>query len=136
MQSTRQLAYALFRVLLGMNICLHGAARIAAGESIFAAKITSQFAPTILPHALVLAYALALPWAEAIIGFLVLLGLYTREALVAGFVVMLSLMFGTCLLQDWQTAGLQLIYGISYAALLFLTDYNRYSLDSLRRTPL
>lgn len=133
MQDTRQLAYALFRVLLGTNICLHGVTRIAAGDSIFAAKIASQFAPTILPHALVLGYALTLPWVEMIIGFLIVIGLRTRAALVAGFLVMVSLMFGTCLLQDWQTAGLQLIYGISYAALLFLLSHDGYSVDSMLR---
>lgn len=132
--TARQLAYALFRVLLGMNNCLHGITRLAAGESMFAAHTASQFAHTILPHGLVLAYALTLPWAEAIIGSLVLLGLRTREALVAGFLVMLSLMFGTCLTQDWQIAGLQLIYGISYAALLFLLPCDKYSLDSMLRS--
>lgn len=32
-------------------------------------------------------------------------------------------------LQDWQTGGLQLIYGFAYAALLLLLPYNRYSVD-------
>lgn len=131
MQTHRQLAYALFRALLGIDICLHGVTRLTAGESAFAGKIVSQFAHTILPHGLVLAYALTLPWAEAIIGLLILLGLRTQEALAAGFLVMLSLMFGTSLMQDWQIAGLQLIYGISYAGLLFLLPYNGFSVDSL-----
>ena len=131
MQTHRQLAYALFRALLGIDICLHGVTRLTAGESAFAGKIVSQFSHTILPHGLVLAYALTLPWAEAIIGLLILLGLRTQEALAAGFLVMLSLMFGTSLMQDWQIAGLQLIYGISYAGLLFLLPYNEFSVDSL-----
>jgi hypothetical protein len=40
---------------------------------------------------------------------------------------MLLLTFGTWILQDWQTAGLQLIYGFAYGARLFLVLYNRYS---------
>jgi thiosulfate dehydrogenase [quinone] large subunit len=128
------LAYLLFRVLLGINICLHGATRIAAGESGFAGKIESQFAHTVLPHPLIAAFAFSLPWAEAIIGCLVTVGLFTRSALTSGLLVMILLMFGTCLVQDWQTAGLQLIYGFAYAALLSLGQYNRYSVDSALRT--
>lgn len=127
----RRLAYLLFRILLGVNICLHGVTRLAAGGSVFAGKTESQFAHSVLPHPLILAFAFSLPWAEATIGFLVTLGLFTRWALVFGLLVMILLMFGTCLLQDWQTAGLQLIYGMSYAALLFLLPYNRYSIDSI-----
>lgn len=129
--SEMPVAYLLFRALLGVNICLHGVTRLAAGESGFAGKIVSQFSNTIVPHGLLLAFALALPWAEAIIGLLIILGLWTRIALAAGFLVMLMLMIGICLVQDWQTAGLQLIYGIAYAALLFLLRYNQYSVDSV-----
>lgn len=123
------LAYALFRVLLGLNICLHGVTRLANGESSFTNKTLSQFAHTMLPRTLVWVFALVLPWSEAIIGFLVTLGIGTSVALVAGFLLMLLLTFGTCILQDWQTAGLQLIYGFAYAALLFLLRYNMYSVD-------
>lgn len=125
-----QVAYLLFRVMLGLNICLHGVTRLAAGESVFAQRINSQFAHSILPHALTVSFAYSLPWAEALVGFLVTLGLWTPAALTVGFLIMLLLTFGTCLIQDWQTAGLQLIYGISYAGLLFLLRYNTYSVDS------
>lgn len=128
-----QVAYLLFRVLLGTNICLHGMTRLAAGESKFRGTIVSQFAHTVIPHSLLVAFAYSLPWAEAMIGFLLTLGLLTPVALIAGLLVMILLTFGTSLVQDWQTAGLQLIYGISYAALLFLLPYNKYSLDSAMR---
>jgi thiosulfate dehydrogenase [quinone] large subunit len=127
----RQLAYLLFRVLLGIDICLHGVTRLAAGESGFAGKIESQFAHTALPHPLTLAFAFSLPWAEAVIGGLITIGLFTRMALALGLSIMILLMFGTCIVQDWQIAGLQLIYGLSYAALLFLLPCNRYSMDSI-----
>lgn len=130
----RQVAYLLFRILLGINICLHGVTRLAAGESRFAGQIDSQFSHTLLPHPLISAFAFSLPWAEAIIGCLVVIGLFTRVALTVGLLIMLPLMFGTCLVQDWQVAGLQLIYGLSYAALLFLLACNRYSIDGILST--
>ena len=127
----RQLAYSLFRALFGLNLCMHGVARILAGQSHFEAKITAQFAHTFFPHGFLVAFALALPWVEAILGFLILAGLWTRTALVAALLLMLVLTFGICLVQNWPTAGLQLSYGIALAALLFLLPYNRYSADSL-----
>ncbi|HEX4039739.1 MAG TPA: DoxX family membrane protein [Acidobacteriaceae bacterium] len=126
-----RLAYLLFRALLGINICLHGMTRLAAGDSKFAGTIVAQFSQTILPHGLVAVFGLGLPWAEAVIGFLLTLGLLTRAALTAGFLVMLLLMFGTCLAQNWQVAGLQLIYGMAYGALLFLLPYNTWSIDAV-----
>ncbi|MGH9648046.1 MAG: hypothetical protein ACRD4E_14645 [Bryobacteraceae bacterium] len=47
-------------------------------------------------------FAAVLPWCEAIVGALVLIGLFTRMALIAGSVLMTALMFGVCLAQDWQ----------------------------------
>lgn len=127
----RHLAYSLFRVLFGLNLCMHGVARMLAGQSHFEAKIAAQFAHTFLPHGLLAAFALALPCIEAVLGFLILIGFYTRAALVAGFLLLLVLTFGICLVQDWPVAGLQISYGIALAALLFLLPYNRYSLDEL-----
>jgi thiosulfate dehydrogenase [quinone] large subunit len=129
------LAYALLRVTLGINIALHGLTRIASGTSSFAAGMTRQFAATPLPHFAILGFGYALPWAEAIIGVLLLFGAWTRATLVAGALVMAMLTFGTCLLQDWNIAGLQLIYSTVYFLLLALLRYNRFSLDKLIAPP-
>jgi thiosulfate dehydrogenase [quinone] large subunit len=48
-----------------------------------------------------------------------LLGLFTRAALTAAFLLMMVLMFGITLKQDWTTAGGQLLYGLILAVLLF-----------------
>lgn len=66
-------------------------------------------------------------------GFLVLSRLFTRLALAARALLILALTFGTTLRQDWQTAGLQLIYAAIYAALLAGVAANRYSADALFR---
>src|SRR5579859_1747673 len=94
-------AYALLRIILGANICLHGVSRILAGASQFTAKLGAQFAHSPLPGPLVSAYGTALPWVEALFGLLILLGLRTRAALVGGSILLLSLTFGSGLLQDW-----------------------------------
>lgn len=123
------LAYALLRATLGVNIAMHGISRILMGVGVFAAGIEKQFAATVLPHFAVAAFANALPWAEALIGLLILFGAATRTALVAGALLILVLTFGSNLHQDWQVAGLQLIYAIAYALLTAFHRYNAISLD-------
>jgi len=59
-----------------------------------------------------------LPPVETALGLLLLLGLFTRFALIAGALVMMALVFGTNLAQDWNVAGLQLIYCFLYYYLL------------------
>jgi thiosulfate dehydrogenase [quinone] large subunit len=122
-------AYALLRAFLGVNIAMHGISRILMGVGVFAGGIERQFAATVLPHFAVAAFAHALPWAEASIGLLILFGAATRYALAAGALLMIALTFGSNLHQDWQVAGLQLIYAIAYALLIAFQRYNSLSLD-------
>jgi thiosulfate dehydrogenase (quinone) large subunit len=128
----RQLAYFLLRLTLGINILMHGLARIVAGLSPFAVGMVEQFAATPMPSSLVHAFAIALPWSELFIGIFILFGLWTRIALVLGGLEIVVLTFGISLTQNWSVAGLQLIYAMVYAILLAFAEYNRWSLDGLR----
>ncbi len=111
--SDARIAYAILRLTLGINIALHGITRIMNGTGGFAELLVKQFQATLLPRVLVEAFAHTLPWTETIIGLLVLAGLATRFALIAGGLLMALLTFGTTLRQDFGTAGLQLSYSIS-----------------------
>jgi thiosulfate dehydrogenase (quinone) large subunit len=125
----KQLAYALLRLILGMNIAVHGLSRIYTGVKPFAEGMVPLFAKTPLPPTSVYFYAASLPFAEAIIGLFVLFGVASRYAYVAGSLLILSLTFGSTLRQDWESAGLQLIYALLYAILLATREYNRFSID-------
>jgi thiosulfate dehydrogenase [quinone] large subunit len=130
----KQLAYALLRLILGMNIAVHGLSRIYTGVKPFAEGMVPLFAKTPLPPASVYFYAASLPFAEAIIGLFVLFGVASRYAYVAGSLVILSLTFGSTLRQDWESAGLQLIYALLYAILLATREYNKFSIDARMTT--
>jgi uncharacterized membrane protein YphA (DoxX/SURF4 family) len=69
-----------------------------------------EFAAAPLPPALVGAYATALPFVEGGIGLLLVLGLFTRPALVAAMLVIMSLIFGSSLLEKWSLVGDQMLY--------------------------
>jgi thiosulfate dehydrogenase (quinone) large subunit len=125
------LAFLLLRLTLGLNICMHGVSRIFSGPAAFAYSLVPMFQRTPLPAWSVHLFGLILPWSEALLGFLLFLGFCTRLALVTGSLLIVVLMFGTTLREDWITASIQLIYAVVYAALLALVRWNYYSLDRL-----
>lgn len=73
-----------------------------------------MFQKTPLPAWSIYGFGLALPTMEALIGAAVAIGFRTRVALLAGTVLMLALMFGTTLRQDWVTVGIRLNYSFIY----------------------
>lgn len=129
------LGYGLLRATLGVNICLHGVTRIGAGTGKFAQSLVAMFHATVLPPLLMRMFGDALPWLEATVGMLVLVGLWTRYALTGGALLILLLTFGTELRQDWETAALQLTYALVFGLLLGLRERNRLSLDQLLSQP-
>jgi thiosulfate dehydrogenase [quinone] large subunit len=129
----RRLAYALLRAIVGINLAMHGISRLLAGPHAFATSLVGLFHATPLPACSVMSFGLVLPWVEASLGLLLVFGLATRLALIAASITILALTFGSALRQDWQSAGLQLIYAAIYAALLAFRCNNAYSLDGIRR---
>lgn len=127
----RRIAYALLRATIGMNIAMHGISRLIAGLPAFEGELHRQFAHSFFPAPFLTGFAAFLPWCEAILGFLVLIGFRTREALVGGALLMVVLTFGSCVVQDWSSAGIQLVYALVYALLLSLRGYNGWCVDRL-----
>ena len=128
----RELAYLLLRLTMGVNILMHGLSRILAGLRPFVAGMMKEFASTPLPSPMVHAFAYALPWSELFIGIAILLGLWTRAALVLGALEIIVLTFGVSLTQNWDVAGIQMTYAIVYAILLAFEGYNSWSMDRWR----
>ncbi|NVO84907.1 DoxX family protein [Hymenobacter terrestris] len=122
-----ELAFVLGRLLLGVNFLMHCLVRLPKLAG-FRAGLVKQFAATPLPTALVDVFAAALPFVEGGIGLL-LLGLRTRPALVAAMLVMMSLVMGSSLLEEWATVGSQMLYGLFIFALLLHAQHNRLCLD-------
>jgi thiosulfate dehydrogenase [quinone] large subunit len=130
-RSDASIAYAILRLTLGMNIGLRGVVRIAHGHAAFAQGIVKQMDATILPPATVYAFASTLVWVESAVGLLLILGLLTRPALVAGGLMMTALTFGTMQVENFQNAWLQLTYALVFFVMLALRSWNLISLDAL-----
>jgi thiosulfate dehydrogenase (quinone) large subunit len=126
----RKLAYLTLRFTLGLSILMHGLVRLP-HLTAFADATLKLFAATALPPIIVRCFALCLVFVETIDGLLLVLGWWTRWALLLGALSMTSLVFGTALRSDWETLAIQLFYASIYAALIAAREYNSFSLDAL-----
>ena len=121
------------RNMLGSRVWLEAIDGAGVGRAGFLAYLNHYFEKTpAVPAAFLPIFATALPPVETALGVLLLLGVGTRLSLIAGGLVMAALVVGTNLAQDWNVAGLQLIYCFIYYYLLaHRRDLNRISLDAV-----
>jgi len=128
----RELAYALLRVSLGVLFLFSGIGKIGGGVGNFAAKMTQDFSG-ILPSFLVTPFAYALPFVEAILGALLVIGLFNTIVLAAAGFLMILLTFGTVMQGNFPTVAHNVMYSFFISMLLALAGYNGYSVDRLLR---
>ena len=130
-QTTIQLAYLILRLTMGVNMFTHGVARLLDLEK-FNTWMIGQFSNTILPEFLVSLSSYMIPFAELIIGVLLILGLFTSRALLLGALLITVLVFGSGLQENWNVMSSQMIYAIFFFILSYLIELNRFSLDRIR----
>lgn len=123
-------AYMFLRIVLGVNFFNHGFTRIGNIPG-FAESMVQRLQDTFIPEVLVRSQSLLVPPIELIVGLLLTLGLVTQGALVVGFGLMVVLMYGITLLQDWETATSQLVYCLVFFLLVAGNSFNTFSLDNL-----
>jgi thiosulfate dehydrogenase [quinone] large subunit len=132
----KSLAYALLRIAFGVNFAGHGLIRIYNGVGAFAATTAEHLAKSPLPHSLTYAFSYAIAFLEAILGLTLILGVFTRIALVCGAIFMMALTLGVTANQQWDVASQQLLYNVVFFLLLFFIEHNALALDNyLRSTP-
>jgi thiosulfate dehydrogenase (quinone) large subunit len=122
-------AYTILRVALGVNIFMHGFIRIKNGITEFKKALEREYENSILPALLVKRFASFLPATEVTIGALLVVGFLTKAAIIAGVLLMILLMVGKSIKNDWMVVSLQMIYFAFYSALEFFLQYNQFSAD-------
>lgn len=89
------------------------------------------FRPTILPDAVTYVFATVVPPLEFTLGVLLIAGLFTRIAIIAGALLMAVFIFGSCLAEQWEFAAFQMIYALFFYLLLHHITFNFYTADQL-----
>jgi thiosulfate dehydrogenase [quinone] large subunit len=127
------ITFVLLRLGIGLSMFGHGLVRMPKLEK-FSGWMVGNFEKSILPEWMVVPFSYLLPVAELLVGIFLLIGLFTRVSLIAGAVTMLALIFGTTLIESWDSLPSQLIH-LAYCALLigFVDQHNSYSVDKLLR---
>ncbi|MFD0792951.1 DoxX family protein [Mucilaginibacter litoreus] len=123
-------AYFLARLPIAFSMFGHGLVRIPKLEK-FSAGMVKSFSETWLPEALVRPFSYLLPFLELLTGVLLMLGLFTRFANVLGVVIILCLIFGSCMQEQWNSVFTQMIYGIYFALLYLFADNNKFAIDNV-----
>lgn len=83
----------------------------------------NTFQDTLLPDFMVTPLAYIIPFSEIIIGIFLLLNKFTRETILATFILMNILVIGSSFAQKWDLVGLQATYiGFLFLLLYFMND--------------
>ncbi|MFC0604790.1 DoxX family protein [Winogradskyella pulchriflava] len=121
----KTLAILLFRISFGINFLFHGIVRMPDLEK-FVTGMQNTFQDTLLPEFMVTPLAYCIPLVELIIGIFLLLNKFTRETLIATFVLMNILVIGSSFAQKWDLVGLQSTYiGFLFLLLYFTNDHQK-----------
>ena len=131
-RSDTAIAYAILRLTFGVNLCFRGVVRITVnGLDNFAGGLTGMFESTWFPAIAVTSFGYVTPIVETLMGLALIVGLFTRPALIVGGLMMTALTFGTMFLENFDLAWLQLTYALVFFILLASRSWNTISLDSL-----
>lgn len=123
-------AFLLLRLAIAASMFGHGLVRLPKLNG-FSQWMVNSFEKSILPSALVIPFSYALPIAEFAIGLLLLIGLFTRVSLIAGGIVMIALILGTTLIENWEALTSQLVHAAFFAVLLSFIQYNTWAVDNI-----
>lgn len=122
--------FLLLRLAIGASFFGHGLVRLPKLGT-FSNWLVGTFSKSMLPRVLVVPFSYLLPVAEFAIGVLLLTGLFTGPALIGGCVVMIMLIFGCCLIENWEPIASQLIHIVILALLLNFIAANTCALDKI-----
>lgn len=124
-------AYLLTRLAIGATLFFHGFVRVPKINA-FVQGTVESFEKSILPAALVQPFGYLIVFVEVLTGFLLLIGLFTRQAAFAAGLLMVMLITGTCLIENWGALPSQLIHIAFLIVLIQFEEANTFSVDQKR----
>ena len=127
-----QFVTLLTRLILGPMFLWYGIRKMLDWEQ-SVRVIRAGFVETWLPIDLVTGYTYVLPVWEALVGALILLGLYYRVGLLLCAALMATLIFGLAVQGNAEVVGRNMIYALALFFAYKHADENPLSIDALLR---
>ena len=122
--------FLLLRLGIATSMFGHGLVRLPKLNA-FSEWMTTSFEKSLLPKVMVIPFSYVLPVAEFTVGLLLLIGLFTKPALIMGACILLVLLFGTAMIENWEAIPSQLLHLAFFALLLQFIQSNSWALDKL-----
>lgn len=123
-------SFLILRLAAATSMFCHGLVRFSK-LSAFSNGMVKSFENSMLPDFSVEVFSYALPFCEFIVGCLLLFGFFTKQALYAGSVIMLFLIFGSTLIEEFSALPSQFIHIAFFALLLNFIKSNSIALDTI-----
>lgn len=131
--NNKKLAYFLLRIIVGVSMFGHGLVRLPKIDA-FSSGMAEKFVGSIIPQFVVEPFGYLLTIAEFVIGIFLILGLFTKQNLVAGTIVMIALVFGSSAVENWPVINSQFWHAAIFLFLLWHLDYNSWAIDTRKKT--
>ena len=126
----KNVAYFFLRLTTGINFFAHGIVRIPKITD-FRSWMVLEFQNSMIPSGSVFLWASILPYLEALIGTFLILGLFTFYSAFAGACLIVVLIFGSCMIENWDWVNGQMIYALFFFFLISKVSNNIWCLDNI-----
>ena len=123
-------SYLIVRLAIGISMFGHGLVRLPKLEA-FSQGMLKSFENSMLPEIITLPFSYILPILEFTFGLLIVLGLFTRTSAIILSAVLISLIFGSTLIESWGAIPAQLIHIAFIAYLIHHIKDNSYAVDNI-----
>lgn len=124
----KSISYVFIRLGVGISMLGHGLVRIPKLTA-FSEGMVNNFKESLMPGFLVLPFSYALPFVEFLLGVLLVLGWQTKQAAIVGGILMLVLMGGTTLIENWSALPSQMIHLLFFVLVYEFNQSNSMALD-------
>lgn len=121
-------AFFFLRLPVAISLLGHGLARIPKLET-FSNWMVSTMEKSFLPEFLLVPFGYILPFAEAVIGVLLLTNFKTKETLYSALVLMSILIFGSCSIENWSAIESQLLHSFYLFGLFWF--YEKFKTENV-----
>lgn len=122
--------YLIVRLGIGLSMFGHGLVRLPKLQA-FSNGMLKMFANSILPEILTVPFTYAIPIVEFTFGLMIVIGLFTRTAAIVLSTLLISLIFGCTLIENWAAITSQLVHLAFVAYLVNYIDDNSYAVDNI-----
>jgi len=108
----------------------HGLVRLPKLEA-FSQGLIKAFENSMLPEFIILPFSYILPILEFTFGLLLILGLFTKQSAIVLSVVLISLILGSALIENWGVITSQLVHIAFTAYIVHHVKDNTYAFDNI-----